>query len=499
MARAAAGRLNLRRFSKARGRFAPYVLGTGLAGVALLNLVFVPYALLTNDPVWGHLLSVTVGGSLGGALLAFGKRDAQPTRREGLIAVSLLWLGVTLVGALPYRFGGGMTLVNALFESASGFTATGATALDHFDTFPSSLFIYRALTQWLGGIGIIVLFIIVLPQFALAGRQLFFAEMTGPTEERLSPKLRQTARAVMTVYLALTVLCLIAYWGVGMSFYDALAHTFTTVSAAGFSPRAQSFVDYPAYIEVVAMTFMLLAGISFALYIRAFKGRVSSFWQNNEFRAYLAIILLATLGVALALRPTYGPLEALRHSFFQVTSILTTTGYASVDYNLWPTSAQAILVLLMFIGGSAGSAAGGVKIVRWLIIAGNTGREIRRALHPRAVMPLSLGSIPIPEAVLRAVAAFVTLFVALTAALTLALTWLGADFTTALTAAVACLGNTGPGLAAVGPMESYSSLHPVSQLLLSLAMIAGRLEILTLFVVFDSRFWRLPRRSPFGR
>ena len=479
--------------TESRGRFAPYVLGVGLAGVALLNLAFGVYALLVNDPVGGHALAVLVGGGVGGALLAFGHRNAQPTRREGLVAVSFLWVVVTVTGALPYWLGGGMTLVNALFESASGFTATGATALDHFDTFPSSLFVYRAVTQWLGGIGIIVLFIIVLPQFAIAGRQLFFAEMTGPTEERLTPKLRQTAGAVMVVYLTLTVICVVAYRLTGMTLYDAAAHTFTTVSAAGFSPRAQSFVNYAPRIESVAITFMLLAGVSFALYIRVARGRVSSLLRNSEFRAYLGIVALATLLIAVALRDTYPPLEALRHSLFQVISILTTTGYASVDYNFWPTPAQAILVALMFIGGSAGSAAGGVKIVRWLIIGRNTAREVRHALHPRAVIPIHLNGVTIPEDVLRAVAAFVTLFVTVTALLTLVLTWFGADFVTALTAAVACLGNVGPGLGGVGPMESYSSLHPVSQLLLSLAMIAGRLEILTLFIVFDRRFWRLPR------
>ena len=496
MARAASGRLSLRkRADQSRGRFAPYVLGIGLAGTALLNAIFGFYAWLAGDPLLGHALAALLGGSLGAALLFWGRRDAQPTRREGLIAVSLLWIAVTLVGALPYRFGGGMTLVNALFESASGFTATGATALDHFASFPSSLFIYRAVSQWLGGIGIIMLFIIVLPQFAIAGRQLFFAEMTGPTEENLAPKLRQTAAAIMSVYLGLTVLCLISYQLAGMNFYDALAHTFTTVSAAGFSPQAESFVTYSARVEWVAGTFMLLAGISFALYIHALRGDILSLWRNREFRAYITIITSATLLIAVALRHTYGPLEALRHSLFQVISILTTTGYASVDYNFWPTSAQAILVALMFIGGSAGSAAGGVKIVRWLIVGQNTAREIRRALHPRAVIPLNLGEVTIPEDVMRAVAAFITLFATLTVLLTLALTWFGADFTTALTAAVACLGNLGPGLAGVGPMESYSSLHPVSQLLLSLAMIAGRLEILALFVVFDRRFWRLPRRA----
>lgn len=462
--------------------------------MALLNLVFGLYALILNEPLQGHALAVGIGGVVGGALLAFGHRNAQPTRREGLVAVSFLWVVVTAAGALPYRFGGEMMWINALFESASGFTATGATALDHFGTFPTSLFMYRAMSQWLGGIGIIMLFIIVLPQFAIAGRQLFFAEMTGPTEERLTPKLRQTAGAVMGVYLGLTALCIIAYRVAGMTFYDALAHTFTTVSAAGFSPQADSFVSYAPAIEWVAGTFMILAGISFALYIRAFRAGLTSFWRNSEFRAYTAIIVAATLGIAVALRHTYEPLEALRHSLFQVISILTTTGYASVDYNFWPTSAQSILVALMFIGGSAGSAAGGVKIVRWLIIGRNTGREIRRALHPRAVIPIHLDDVTIPEDVLRAVAAFVTLFVTITALLTLILTWFGADFTTALTAAVACLGNVGPGLAGVGPMESYSSLHPVSQLLLSLAMIAGRLEILVLFVAFDRRFWRLPRR-----
>jgi trk system potassium uptake protein len=482
-----------------RGRFAPYVLGVGLLGVALLCLVFGVYALAVNEPALGFGVALTVALGVALPLLAFGSKDAKPTRRETMIAVSLLWLVITAVGAIPYALSGGMSVVNAVFESASGFTATGATALDHFHSFPASMFMYRAMTQWLGGVGIIVLFIAVLPQLAIAGRQLFFAEMTGPTDERLSPRLRQTASGVALVYLALTLGCFTAYQLAGMSTFDALAHTFTTVGAAGFSTRAESFVAYAPQIEWVAITFMFMAGISFALYVRATRGRVLGLWRNRELRAYVVIIALFTLLVALSLRDLYEPGEALRHSLFQVISILTTTGYASQDYDQWPQRTQAFLVALMFVGGSAGSAAGGIKIVRWLIIGKNTTREIRRTLHPRAVVPIHLGSVQIPEDVLRAVAAFVTLFVTLTALLTLALAWFGADLTTAFTAAVACLGNVGPGLNMVGPMQTYSGLHPVSQVLLSLAMIAGRLEILTLFVALDRRFWRLPRLPIWAR
>lgn len=479
-----------------RGRFTPFVVGVGLLGLAFLNLIFAIYALLIGDPTLGFGWTIALSLVLGGPLTYLGRQDARPARREALIGVSMLWLSLTLVGAVPYVVNGAMGWVDAFFESASGFTATGATALNVFEGFPPSMFMYRAVSQWLGGVGIILLFIAVLPQLAIAGRQLFFAELPGPTEEKLTPKLRQTASAVLFVYLSLTLLCTLAYRGAGMRWFDALAHTFTTVSAAGFSPYANSFENFDAPVEWVAIAFMFFAGISFALYQRLLQGRVWLFWRDVELRAYVAIIGVVSALVAVALLEIYEPLEALRYGLFQVLSILTTTGYASADFAAWPERTQALLVLLMFVGGSAGSAAGGVKIVRWLMIGQSTVREIRRTLHPRVVMPIYLGRVTIPEEVVRAVSSFIALFFGLVGFSTLVLAWLGADLITAFTASVACLGNVGPGLGGVGPMSDFSHLHPVSRVLLSVMMIAGRLELLTMLVIFDRRFWLLPRGVP---
>lgn len=484
-----------------RGRFAPYVLGVGLTGLALVMALFALYALLALEPWLGFAAAALLALALGLALQRLGVREAEPSRREALVSVLLLWLVVPAVGAVPYALSGGMGPLDAMFESMSGFTTTGATVLRDFGAFSRSLFLWRALSQWVGGVGIIVVFIAVLPQLAIAGRQLFFAEAPGPTEEKLTPRLRHTAAAVLTVYLGLTALCILAYMVGGMSPYDAVAHAFTTLAAGGFSPYGRSFEAFasPA-LEWVAVVFMLLAGVNFALLYRAAVGSPRELLRDAEFRAYLLIALLGSLALALALRGLYPDSSALRSGFFQAVSILTTTGYASQDFARWPERAQLVLLLLYFIGGSAGSAAGGVKVVRWLIIARLALREIRRTLHPRAVLPLRLGSRVVPEEVLRAVSGFITLYIGLFALTTTTLVALGADFVTAFTAAITCIGNTGPGLMAVGPMANFAELHPVSRGLLTFGMYAGRLEVVTVFIIFDPQWWRLPRRwRPGGR
>jgi trk system potassium uptake protein len=478
-----------------RGRFAPYVVGTGLLTLAGVMVLFTGYAALVREPVTGFLLTAALGAAFGWPLRRLGAPRAEPTRREALIAVLVSWLAVPALGALPYVVTAGFGPIDALFESMSGFTTTGATVLSDFTAFPSSLFLWRALSQWVGGIGILVIFIAVFPQLAIAGRQLFFAEAPGPTEERLTPRLRHTATAVVTVYASLTVLCAAAYALAGMTLFDAVAHAFTTLAAGGFSPNAQSFQGYasPA-LDWVATVFMLFAGANFALLYRGAAGRPREILRDPEFRAYVGIAVTASFVLAALLLGTYGLAGAVRHGFFQVFSIMTTTGYASADFAQWPQRAQAVLVVVMFIGGSAGSAGGGIKVVRWLIIARNTAREVRRALHPRAVLPVRLGRRVVPEDVLRSVAAFITLYIGLFAASTVTLVLLGQDFVTAFTASIACLGNIGPGLAHVGPMVDFGGLHPLSRLLLTFDMYAGRLEVVTVFVVFTSGWWRRPKR-----
>jgi trk system potassium uptake protein TrkH len=479
-----------------RGRFAPYVLGSGLIALAAAMALFTLYGLLLAEPVVGFLLTLAAALAVGVPLRVFGSARSEPTRREALLAVLLLWFVIPLFGAIPYLLSGYFSPLDSIFESMSGFTTTGATVLRDFESFPRSMFLWRSFSQWVGGIGIIVIFISVFPQLAIAGRQLFFAEAPGPTEERLTPRLRNTANTLLLVYGGLSIACALSYLLAGMSPYDAVNHAFTTLSAGGFSPNPFSFQDFAsAAIDWVAIVFMFLAGVNFALQYRVLTGRPRALTRNPEFRAYLAIVLAAGAALTLLLRADFESMVALRHGLFQTLSILTTTGYASTDFGLWSQSQQMVLLMLMFVGGSAGSAAGGVKVVRWLIVLRHTGREVQRTLHPRAVLPVRLGGRSIPEEVLRAVAAFITLYVLLFALSTAIMVALGSDFVTAFTASIACIGNIGPGLEAVGPMLNFADLHPLARVLLIFDMYAGRLEVVTVFVLFTADWWRLPRRN----
>ena len=477
-----------------RGRFAPRIVGTGLLAFAAVLGLFGLVALAAGHGGRGFVTTAGAAALVGLVAWRVGSSEGEPSRREALLSVLLLWIAVPFVGAWPYVIDGGMSFVDGLFESMSGFTTTGATVLRDFGAFGPELFLWRALSQWVGGVGIIVLFIAVFPQLAIAGRQLFFAEAPGPTEDRMTPRLRNTAGAVLMVYVGLTAACVAGYLITGMGLYDAVAHAFTTLAAGGFSPEARSFESFGAGTQWVAIVFMVFAGANFALQYRAFTGRPRLLLRDAEFRTYIAIAVVAGLAVAWFLRnDTASGFEALRHGLFQSLSILTTTGYASTDFGGWNVPAQTVLLLLMFVGGSAGSAAGGIKVVRLMIVAKNTAREVRRALHPRAVLPVRVGSRIVTEDVLRAVAAFITLYVGLLVAVTATLAFLGADFITAFSASIACLGNIGPGIGAVGPMANFADLSDVSKGVLTFAMYAGRLEVVAVFVIFTADWWKVPR------
>ncbi len=478
-----------------RGRFAPYALGTCLLGLAATMVVFSGYAALLTEPVLGFVTTAFLALGLSVPLLRFGHATKEPGRREALLAVLLIWSIVPAVGAVPFVVTGGMSPLNALFESMSAFTTTGATALADFGAFTTSLFMWRAAAQWIGGIGIIVIFVSLFPHLAIAGRQLFFTEAPGPTEERLTPKLRHTAITLLTVYGGLTAACTLAYWAAGMSLTQAVSHSFSTLSAGGFSSEATSFLAFESRaVEWVGIVFMFLAGVNFALQYRAYTRRPRALLADAEFRAYLLTVLAASVAVAYFLWNGGGIGEAVRTAIFQVVSVITTTGYASADFALWGPPAQIVLVALMFVGGSAGSAAGGVKVVRWLIVLRQSSGEVRRALHPRAVLPVRLGSQVVPDAVVRSVAAFITLYVLLFALSTAVLAMLGTDLVTSFTAAIACLGNIGPGLAEVGPMESFAELPALGRAVLTFDMYAGRLEVVTVFAVLTRDWWRVPPR-----
>jgi trk system potassium uptake protein len=433
--------------------------------------------------------------ALAQAMVVAGRPPQDDLRRlEALAIVAGTWLLVARAAAVPYAVNG-MGLVDALFEAMSGLTTTGATVMQDFTAYGRGVFFWRAMTQWIGGLGIIALFVAVLPRLSIAGRQLFFAEATGPTDEKLTPQVRRTAAALWSVYAGLTVLQAGALYAAGMDLYDSVCHAFTTLSAGGFSPHPESIAGYanPA-VEWIIIVFMLLAGANFALYYRALRGERSVLPRDEELRTYAGIVLVAAVLVTMLLRMADGGLvDRVRIALFQVLTILTTTGYASVDFELWNDQAKIVLFALMFIGGCAGSAAGGPKVVRQLLIARYTLLELRRTVHPRGVLPVKLGGRVVPDEVMRAVLVFFLFYLLVFAVSSVIVVALGADLVTGITASIASVGNIGPGFGAVGPMGSYADLHPVSKVVLMLAMWVGRLEVVTVLALLRPEVWRMAR------
>ncbi len=443
---------------------------------------------------FGFLLACLVISGLGLAMRAAGgtRPETDRLRRiEGLATVAGTWLLVAVLTAIPYVWAG-LGVVDAFFESMSALTATGATVLTDFAAFGRGIFFWRALTHWIGGLGVIALFVAVLPRLAIGGRELFFAEAAGPTDDKLMPQLRDTAIAIWKVYVALTVVLVVALAVAGMPLFDAVCHAMATLGAGGLSPHPLSVSGYDsAVIDWIVIVFMFASGANFALQYRAVRGSRVAIVQDEEFRVYAGVLLVASVALTVVLmRDGFGIGEAIRHGVFQVVSITTTTGFASTDFNQWSSQAKIVLLLLMFVGGCAGSAAGGPKIVRHLLMARLTFRELTRTLHPRGVLPVKLGGRVVPEEILRDVQVFM-LFYLLTFAVGAAIVVaLGADLMTGITASIACLGNVGPGFDGVGPMANFAHLHPVSRIVLSLEMWIGRLEVLTVLVFVRWEVWR---------
>lgn len=465
---------------------------------ALLAPVVVAALYREWHDVAGFLVAFVVTGLVGTAMRRAGgpgAGDVEQVRHvDGMAIVAATWLVIATLGAIPYTWAG-LGLIDAAFESMSGMTTTGATVVTDFGAFGHGVFFWRALTQWLGGIGVIALFVAVLPRLAIGGRELFFAEAAGPTNEKLTPQLRQTAIALWRLYIGLTIAEVIALLIAGMSLFDAACHALTTMAAGGFSPHAQSIAGYNSVaIDWIVTVFMFAAGANFAMQYRAVRGSRVALAQDEEFRAYGGIVLVAIIVLCgFLLRDGTGAADALRHAAFQVVSIMTTTGYASTDFQLWGDQSKMVLLLLMFVGGCAGSAAGGPKVVRHLLMARLTIRELRRTLHPRSILPVKLGQRVVPEQTLRAVQVFM-LFYLLTFAVGAAIVVaMGADLLSGITASIACLGNIGPGFNAVGPMASYADLHPISKVVLTLEMWIGRLEVMTVLVFLRFEPWRAAR------
>ena len=435
------------------------------------------------------LLAVVAGQALRRRI---GKREWVLRRVEALAVVVGTYLLVAAIGAVPYAMAG-LAAVDAVFESMSGITATGATILTDFGSFGRGLMFWRSMSQWLGGMGVITLFIAVLPRLAIGGRQLFFTEAPGLTDGGLAPQIRKTAAMLWRLYVGLTLAEFVALMLAGLPAYDAICHAMTTIAAGGFSPNPESIMGYhSAAVEWIICGFMFLAGANFALQYRALlRGQPRALVTDDEFRVYAGIVAVATIALTgFLLQTGTATVTAVRTGLFQTLSILTTTGYASADFSVWSEQSRLVLLVLMFIGGCAGSAAGGPKIWRQVLIARYTLLELKKTLHPRALLPVKLGGKVVPEAVIRAVLVFLLFYLLVFAICVCVVVALGADILTGVTATTGTLGNIGPGFNQVGPLASYAALHPISKVVLTTAMLVGRLEVLTVLALLRPEVWR---------
>jgi trk/ktr system potassium uptake protein len=433
------------------------------------------------------------GGGLAGSIL-FRSPRKEIGHREGFAIVGAGWVLVCFLGALPYLFAGTFpNLVNACFESTSGFTTTGATVIENIEVLPKGILFWRSLTHWLGGMGIILLSMAILPMLGVGGMQLYRAEVPGPVVDRLKPRIRETAKTLWMVYVLISLFEVVFLLLGGMGGLDAVCHTFGTMATGGFSTRNASIADYGSpYIEGVITVFMFVAGTNFALHYQLLLGNPRRYLQDTEFRFYLFSVLIATAVVFLLVwGDTYEAwTDSLRFAVFQVTSILTTTGYITADYEQWPLAVQYVLFALMFFGGCAGSTGGSVKCIRVLLLFKQAYKEIYRLIHPQAVAPVKIGKKTVPPDVMDSVLAFSLAYAGIFVVASLGMSELGLDFQSALASVAACIGNVGPGLGLVGPTKTYFPVVSTGKWILTFCMILGRLEIFTLLILFLPAFWK---------
>lgn len=413
--------------------------------------------------------------------------------RESFFLVSLGWILSSIVGALPFYISGAtQNFTDSFFETVSGFTTTGATVLVNIEAFPASLLFWRSLTHWLGGMGIVVLTIAILPVLGVGGLQLLKAEIPGPTVEKITPRIRETAKAVWMVYLGMTV-AQTAFLRLGkMSYFDALTHTFGTLSTGGFSLKNSSIGAYNSiYIDTITTIFMILGGISFTVHYRLLSGKTRDIFKNSELLTYLSILSVATLVVTASLyKNTYSTVfESFRHSSFHVVSIMTTTGFKTADYQTWTPLTQIVLFFLMFLGGCSGSTSGGIKIIRIVTMLKLALNEMKYLLHPRAVLPLWVNGKVIKKDMVYSIAAFFVLYALMIILTTLVCASSGVDITTSLSTSVAAVNNIGIGFGKIGPEGNYAFFADYVKWFLSFAMVVGRLEIYSVLIIFTKWFW----------
>ncbi len=440
-------------------------------------------------------LSGLVGVVVGALLYLFrAKKRTNIHKREGYLIVALGWTSVALLSTLPYLFSGVIpNFVDALFESVSGLTTTGATVLTDIEIQPKGILYWRSLTQWLGGMGIVVLTVAILPLLGIGGVELFAAEAPGPTSDKLHPRISETAKRLWLLYVGLTLVLGSLYWLEGMSGYDAINHAFTTMSTGGFSTYNASMAAFGPVVQYTAILFMLMAGSNFAVLYLFYKRRFREMRENDEFTTYLLgiVVLSALLGIAMHAASGSSWEASFRNSLFSVATLITTTGYVTDDYTAYTPAITFIFFMLLFTGACAGSTSGGIKVIRHLVFFRNSRLEFKRLLHPQAIVPMRLNGQIVKGKVITHVYTFLLLYLAIYVTGTVVLSIMGLDFTTALGAMATSLGNVGPAIGKVGPTDNFAWLSMPIKLFLSFVMLLGRLELFTILILFSPYFWRL--------
>lgn len=474
-------------------KFVIYVLGSLLLIEGVLMLLPVIISLLHDEHEWLPMFYAAAIAIFTGGVFAmlFKGSSKEIGKREGFIIVAMIWVVYAFFGSLPFVMSGHIpSFTDAFFETMSGFTTTGGTILPDIESLPYGLLFWRSLTHFTGGIGILVLGIAILPIFGMGSMSVYHAETSAAASgEKLTPRIKDTARKIFRIYLVLNVTCIVLYLP-EMGWFDAVCHAFSTTASGGFSTKNASMGAFSAYSQYVSVVFMLLAGTNFILLFYAWKGDFRKISQNDEFRVYLLIILLATLfiGASLAINH-YGVERSIRESLFHVVSILTTTGYAVSDYTLWMPPLWFILFLLIFVGGCAGSTSGGMKVVRFTLLLRMIPVQVKRLIHQNAILRVRLNKQNVSDDRMFRTLSFFMIFLCVFTFAAFLLMACGLDFTSAVGASAACLGNTGPGLGSVGPCTTFAEVSVAGKWICSLLMLLGRLELYSVLILFSPAFW----------
>jgi trk system potassium uptake protein TrkH len=467
------------------------ILILGVTALMMVPSLLMALALGEAVRAFALPMGIALGAVLPAAVFFSRRRTFRFRSRDGFLLVFLAWIFAALLGAVPYFLAeAGIGFTDAVFESACGFATTGGTTIADVEVLPRSLLLWRSLTHWFGGMGIVLLTVALMPLLGVGGFQLIKAEAPGPEKEKITPKITATAKILWGVYISLTAILTGLFLLGGMDWFDALCHAFTTMASGGVSTKNSGLAYYGSgFIEGTAVVFMLLTGLNFNLFYRLAKGKFSEVFHNTEGRAYLITFLVAALAITLSLRPVYGS-AAPRYAFYQTASILSTTGSAVVDYDAWPGFAKAVLLVLMCIGGCSSSTAGGIKVIRHVVLWKQAGNELRRVIYPRGIFSVHLNRKVGRKDVVYGVAGFIFLYMAVVAVTTLVTAASGTDIFSSFSAALSITGNVGIGFGAVGPGHNYGAFPAHIKWLFSFVMIAGRLELWTVFVLFSPEYWR---------